>query len=91
MRTIYIDSNYICHAENAEGRTAVETDILDGISNFALPCFKFIPAHDDKVDFCQCINSEMADAIQAQFLADNELLNIIDGTTSVEEESEAEV
>lgn len=67
MRTIYIDSDYVCHAENAPGRTAVETDILDNVCDYALPFYIFAPAHSDKVDFVQCINSKVADIVQAQY------------------------
>ena len=64
MRTIYLDADYICHAENAVGRKAVETDALDNICSEALECYKFIPAHDNKADLIQCIDSKTAVAIQ---------------------------
>ena len=44
MRTIYLDSEYMCHAEPADGRQAVETDAFDGICSGALECYRFIPA-----------------------------------------------
>lgn len=77
MKTIYIDSNYICHAENAEGRTPIETDVFDNISDIALECYKFIPAHDGKVDIIQCFDSKTEDKIQRQFNADNDVMNNI--------------
>lgn len=58
MRTIYIDSDYICHADYIDGRTAVETDALNEVLDVALPCYRFIPAHDEKVELIQCIDSE---------------------------------
>ena len=85
MKTIYIDNEYICHADDAEGRTAIETDALDNVSDIALECYKFIPAHDDKVDFIQCFDSKTADRIQRQFALDSEILNIITGVTSDDE------
>lgn len=88
MKTIYLDSNFICHADYATGRTSVETDILDGFCDNALPCYRFIPAVGEKVDFCQCIDSKTASAIQKQYDEDSELMNIIDGTTPIESEAE---
>ena len=75
MKIIYIDSDYICHAENAEGRTPIETDVFDNVSDVALECYKFIPAHDGKVDFIQCFDSKTADKIQRQFNVDSEVMN----------------
>lgn len=86
MRTIYIDSDFICHADNAEGRTAIQTGILDSICDNALSCYQFTPAHDGKVDYCQCINTDKADAIQRQFVLDSEILNIITGEVSADDE-----
>lgn len=43
MKTVYIDEAYLCHAENAEGRRAVETEVFDEIPESALPCFRFVP------------------------------------------------
>lgn len=67
MRTIYIDADYVCHAGNADGRTAVETDALDNVCDHALPFYRFVPAHDGKEDFVQCFDSKTADAVQKQY------------------------
>lgn len=87
MRTIYIDSDYLCHAENAEGRTQIETDIFDNVSDVALECYKFIPAHDGKVDFIQCFDSKTADVLQEQYHADqaeiDSLLTAIEGALGI--------
>ena len=87
MRIIYIDSNFICHAENAEGRTPIETNVFDNVSDIALECYKFIPAHDDKVDFIQCFDSKTADQIHRQFAIDSEIINIITGEEQINDES----
>lgn len=83
MRTIYIDTDYICHADNAEGRTAIETEILDNVCDNALPCYKFIPAHDEYVDFCQCVDSKTASAIQKQY--DEDKAHTDEMLTAIEE------
>ena len=67
MRTIYIDAGYVCHAENADGRTAVETDALDNVCDYALPYYRFVPAHDGKEDFVQCFDSKIADSVQTLY------------------------
>ena len=43
MKTIYIDSDYMCHLENAQGRTPIETDAFDGIVDAAIPYYRYIP------------------------------------------------
>ena len=87
MRTIYLDENYICHVENAHGRTVVETDLLDFVTDAGLPCYKFIPAHDGKVDFIQCVNSEADSMVRRQQNDDNEIINIITGEVSINDKS----
>lgn len=87
MKIIYTDSDYICHAENAEGRTPIETDVFDNVSDVALECYKFIPTHDGKVDFIQCFDSKTADQIQRQFDIDSEIINIITGEVTTNDES----
>ena len=64
MRTIYLDSEFICHAENEDGRKAIETDALDYVCDSALEFYKFFPAHDGKVDIVQCFDSRVADSVQ---------------------------
>lgn len=70
MRTIYLDEKYICHSDNAEGRTAVQTDALDSVPDVALECYRFIPAHGEHVDFIQCIDSKTETMISRQVAVD---------------------
>ena len=80
MKTIYLDSEYMCHLEDGEGRTAVETDVFDGAVDRAIPCYRYIPAgksyRDDKGRvihglFVQATDSEMIDRItQSAIMAD---------------------
>lgn len=44
MRTIYLDSNFMCHALNDGTMQAVETDLFDGICVGSLECYRYIPA-----------------------------------------------
>ena len=41
--TIYIDSEYRCHASPADGLTAVETDAFDGKCRQYIEGYRFIP------------------------------------------------
>lgn len=41
--TIYIDSDYRCYTENAEGRRAVEADAFDGKEKAYIEGYRFIP------------------------------------------------
>lgn len=76
MRTIYLDSDYICHAEYAEGRAAVETAALDHVCNAALTCFVYVPEGQlyvkpngvtIKGEFIQCFDSRVASLLQALY------------------------
>ena len=43
MKTIYLDDNYMCHLEDAPGRTEVQTDVFDSIVDAAIPYYRYIP------------------------------------------------
>lgn len=42
--TIYIDSDYKCYISNAEGRTAVETDVFNGKCQEFIEGMRFVPS-----------------------------------------------
>lgn len=44
MKTIYIDSDFKCHAEDGGGMTAVETDFFDGKCTAFLDGYRYVPA-----------------------------------------------
>lgn len=50
MRTIYIDDDYMCHLEDAQGRTEVETDVFDGAVDAAIPFYRYIPDGEEWTD-----------------------------------------
>lgn len=43
MKTIYIDSDFKCHAEDGGGMTAVETDFFDGKCAAFLEGYRYVP------------------------------------------------
>lgn len=42
--TIYIDSDYKCHVEEADGLTTVETDFFDGKCKTFIEGYRFVPS-----------------------------------------------
>lgn len=76
MKTIYIDSDYMCHLENADGRTSIETDVFDGVVDATIPYYRFIPQGEEWTDpkkgrvihglFIQATDSAMIDRIAQQ-------------------------
>lgn len=42
--TIYIDSDFKCHTATADGLTAVETDVFDGMCAAYIEGYRFVPA-----------------------------------------------
>ena len=43
MKTIYINSDFKCHTEAVEGRTAVETDAFNGKCKTFIEGYRFVP------------------------------------------------
>lgn len=73
MRTIYIDENFICHSDYAEGRTEITTSSLDSIPDSILKFYIYVPAGTIytksngttiKGEFAQCLDSVSADMEQ---------------------------
>lgn len=76
MKKIYIDSNFICHSDYAEGRTAVETAALDNVCDAALICYIYVPEGETYIkpngnrvegEFIQCFDSRVAEMLQRQY------------------------
>jgi len=40
--TVYLDSDFRCHTENAEGLTSYETDFFDGREEL-IPLYRIVP------------------------------------------------
>ena len=77
MRTVYLDENYICHVENAEGRTAYEVDFLDNACDLKIESTRYVPGghrwiRSDGIIFpgpmvAYTMDSQMVDAAQREY------------------------
>ena len=77
MRTVYLDSNYICHVENAEGRTAYEVDFLDNACDLKIESDRYVPEghrwrRSDGIIFpgpmvAYTMDSQMVEAAQQEY------------------------
>lgn len=80
MKTIYLDPDYLCHANNDGTMQEVQTDVFDNLCAGALECYRYIPAGqawtrpDGRVlhgPFIQpCKPTEVIDGIQRQYETD---------------------
>lgn len=79
MRTIYLDSNFMCHAANDGSMQSVETDAFDNLCNNAIELMRFVPEGatwtrpDRRVihgEFIQATDSTKIDAYQWQWMED---------------------
>lgn len=43
MKTIYIDSDFMCHLEDDGTMIEIQTDVFDSIVNDAIPYYRYIP------------------------------------------------
>ena len=41
--TIYLDNDFVCHTESAEGRRAIETDVFDGQPKAYIEGYRYVP------------------------------------------------
>lgn len=89
MKTIYIGSDYMCHLESGDERTAVETDMFDRIVDRAIPYYRYIPQGEEYTNskgrmihglFVQATNTEMIDRMTLQsFISDMQnALNVLE-------------
>lgn len=81
MKTIYLDSNFMCHIMNDGTMTEVQTEVFDYLCNNAIELMRFVPEGktwtrpDGQVihgEFIQAIDSTKIDAYQWQWLEDQE-------------------
>lgn len=83
MKTIYIDSDYHCHLDYAEGRTAIQTDIFDSFSDHSIECYIYKPLEYGA--FVQCLNTEKVDAYNRQYTEDcDNMMSLTDVADLVE-------
>ena len=43
MKTLYVDSDFKVHVENADGRIVIETDVFDDMPRQVIECHIFVP------------------------------------------------
>lgn len=67
MKTIYIDSNNICHPNNDGTRKPIETNAFDGICDASLEFYKYYPKAKGKAEFIKCIDSKASALVQKSY------------------------
>ena len=81
--TIYIDSEYHCYAEDAEGRTPVQHDFFDGKIPELIECYKYVPPHNGHDLFIQAWKSTELAEVKQQSAEMEEALKILLGEVVV--------
>lgn len=81
MKTIYIDSNFMCHTTNDGTMVEVQTDALDDFCNNAIEVVRLIPQGQEWTrpdgivlhgEFIQITDTNRFNAYQRQFMEDQE-------------------
>lgn len=81
MKTIYLDSNFMCHLTDDGTMISVQTEALDHLCNNAIELMRFVPEGltwtrpDNRViygEFIQATDSSQIDAYQRQWMEDQE-------------------
>lgn len=79
MKTIYLDSNFMCHITNSGTMTEIQTEAFDNLPNNVIELMRFVPEGvtwtrpDGRVIhgvFIQATNSAKIDAYQRQWAED---------------------
>lgn len=80
MKTIYLNSDFLCHTKNDGTMREIQTDVFDRLCDKAIECYRFIPAgqewtrSDGQVFHGPFIQphkpTEIIDGIQRQYEAD---------------------
>lgn len=79
MKTIYLDSNFMCHATDDGTMTTVQTDALDHLCDNAIELMRYVPEGatwtrpDGRTihgEFIQATDSAKIDAYQRQWMED---------------------
>lgn len=80
MKTIYLDSDYMCYLKNADGRIEVQTDVFDETVDEAIPYYRYIPDGVEWTNnkgqvfhgpFIQATNSKMIDQTTTQSILED--------------------
>lgn len=97
---IYIDTNYMCHAETAEGRREFDVPFFDGKCSAFINGHRYVPSGEtwtraDGVEFtgemiAPATDYTMLAFAQAAYEEASIPLSIIDGSTPINEPEESE-
>lgn len=50
MKTIYLDSEYMCHLTDSGSMIEIQTDVFDETADVAIPYYRYIPENTKWVD-----------------------------------------
>lgn len=84
MKTIYIDSNFMCHTTDDGTMTEVQLEEFDDLCNNAIELMRYVPENeiwtrpDGRVIhgiFIQATDTAKIDAYQKQYMEDQEQMN----------------
>ena len=79
MKTIYLDTQFMCHTTDDGTMTEVQTEVFDDLCNNAVELMRFVPEGetwtrpDGRVihgEFIQATDSKRIDAYQRQWMED---------------------
>lgn len=79
MKTIYLDSAFMCHATNDGTMAEIQTEAFDNLCNNALELMRFVPQGETWTrpdgrmihgEFIQATDSAKIDAYQRQWMED---------------------
>lgn len=79
MKTIYLDSSFMCHLTDDGTMAEVQTEAFDGMCNNAIELMRFVPSgemwerSDGRIihgEFIQATDSAKIDAYQRQWMDD---------------------
>lgn len=95
MRTVYLDSDFICHLEDATGRIPYQTEMFDGKCDALVEAYRIVPEGSvwtryDGVQFkgeliSPADNYDTARFHQTQFEEDNENMMPLDDVAELVE------
>lgn len=79
MKTIYLDSDFMCHITDDGTMTEVQTDAFDHLCNNSIELMRFIPQNETWTrrdgrtihgEFIQATDTAKIDAYQRQYMED---------------------
>lgn len=94
---VYIDSDFKCHKENADGRREFDVDFFDGKCEIFVEGYRFVPSgeewtrNDGKVFpgemISPCRNNSILEDAQSAYNEANEITMILTGEVEIDDEA----